>query len=57
MPAPKDMADNLIRPGERVQRTQPAPAAAPEWRPHPTSPGIEVNTRDGRLRTNLPLPK
>jgi hypothetical protein len=39
--------------GERVSRPQPA---EPEWKPLSHAPRIEVN-REGRLRTNLPLPK
>ncbi|MET0383758.1 MAG: hypothetical protein ABW032_10100 [Burkholderiaceae bacterium] len=39
--------------GDRVARQ---PLARPEWRPLPHAPGLEVD-RQGKLRTNLPLPK
>ena len=51
-----------LQDGERWQPlgpkvTPPAPAQ-PEWKQKPgAAPGVEVNTKDGRLRTNLPLPK
>jgi hypothetical protein len=38
--------------GEKVT---PAPPPAPEWKPKPGSPGIEVNKR-GELRTNIKGP-
>lgn len=43
--------------GERVTKPVPPPPAQPEWRQKPgAAPGIEIGP-DGRLRTNLPLPK
>jgi hypothetical protein len=33
----------------------PAPPPAPEWKPHPDNPQLEVN-RSGQLRTRIPPP-